>query len=296
MTSFPKFMAELKKHSAKGYHSCEGPVDREVFKTWCEAHAVRPPEAYADFMTTIGPGVFFSGYLTIYALSSASDRSVESELNEIQTLRNDGIMSSTTKLVLPIGYDGSTVLSWCVSVEPDDSRVFWLSWEEAKVRVQSKDFIKWIESQPKKLFSEQSYAGYREIRDPAGVQRVIEDRSAISVELIDVNMKLERQPEKPDAFLPRYNRLTLRVTKHRPVSLHELTIPAMRVGSQYGERNVNHFVIPIGDIPVGQPAEVIAYVFDSYAIPFEDIEINYSPFIDTSSPRRTAYKELDQYL
>src|SRR6185312_7683436 len=132
--------------------------------------------------------------------------------------------------------------------------------------------------------------------DPAGVQRIIEERSAISVELICADMKLERRPDEPNAILRRFNRLTLRVTKHRPVSLSEITIPIKRVGSKYGEDNVMHERLSLADVPVGVPTDVILYAFDFYNAPFAGITVEYSTAIDLTSPKRTLFRELKPYL
>jgi hypothetical protein len=255
---------------------------------WFHGHSLRAPSAYVDFLCQIGSGVFFGGGLTIYPLSSPNSKSVESELLRLRTATKD--------VLIPFGYDGTTELCYCFDGQSGSDSVSWFSWEEKVVRSLSPSFAIWVESRPAELFAECIYAGYRRVHDIDGLYGVMEDRSAFRVRLLEFERELQRPPDRPEDRLRRYNRLVLEVTKTRNVQIPVLTVQVARVGSQLGSDNVEYATFRVDDLPINAPTLRECYVFDPFNVPFTDIEVNFTPVIDVTSPMRVRFKELSKIL
>jgi hypothetical protein len=121
---------------------------------------------------------------------------------------------------------------------------------------------------------------------------VIEERAAFEVRLVDYDMKLRRPPDKPNDFLPRYHKVSIEVTKTRPVKIPVLTVILERRGSKYGADNIWHLSLPVGDLPAGQTSILESYAFDPFNVPFQEMAVNFNPAIDLVVPSRTMFKEL----
>jgi hypothetical protein len=248
---FNAFERELTAHGEGGYHYRSGPLQPSEVHAWLQRHSLSSPPAYLDFLSRVGPGHFFGGSLIIYPLSSRFSRSVESELLRLR--------ESTTELLLPFGYDGTTELCYGIRLDGSDDTVYWFSWEEKIKRSLGKEFREWIDAQPAGLFNEQIYCGYKELMNIGELIGVMEERSAFRVRLLNFDKQLERPPDKPTDMLPRYNKVVLEVTKTRPVTIPVLT-------------------------------------FDPFNLPFSGIAVKFDAAIDLRSKMRVRFKEISNLL
>lgn len=285
---FAEFKKELNIHREGGYHRLGGPLQRSDVDAWFSEHALKAPAAFVNFLCTVGPGIFFEGELTIYPLSSASWRSVESELARLRKV--------SAEAIFPFGYDGTTESCFCLEASSGRDEVYWFSWEEKVKRSFSVGFQEWIEAKPKELFSEQIYAGYRKLTNVDALVSVMDERAAFTVRLVSFDKQLQRPPDKPNDMLPRYNKVKLEVVKTRPVTIPVLTVIAARLGSKLGAANVEYLTFPVSDIPVDVPTIRECYVFDPFNVPFASIEVKFNPVIDLGSKMRVRFKEIADLL
>ena len=289
--AFEKFRKEISLHSAKGYHKAYGRIDRSQITTHFAVHHWSPPKEYADFLATIGPGRYFAGALVFFPLDRGTEN-VHSVLEVTNQLEDVG-----SKTSLGIGYDGTTEGCYCVSKRNQgDKAVYWYSWNDGVTTTVNESFVRFVESAPTELYSEKIYAGFRTPGDTKKIREVIAQRQAFEVRVVSFDMQLTCKPDKPDAFLPRYNRVVLSVTKEAPSNLAKLTIKVLRRGSKIGTDNVEYVTIDVSRLPVGVATAVEAYVFDPFNLPFDKIESAYDPEIDLSDPRRVRFKEIEDYL
>jgi hypothetical protein len=285
---FAAFKKELSVHRDGGYHHYGGPLQRSDVDLWFLEHALKAPIAYVDFLCAVGPGIFFGGALTIYPLSSDRWRSVESELSRLRKVSADTIF--------PFGYDGTTESCYCLEGSSGKDDVYWFSWEEKIKRSFSVHIQDWIEAKPSELFKEQIYAGYKNLTNMDELVSVMDERAAFRVRLVSFDKQLQRPPDKPSDMLPRYNRLTLEVTKNRSVTIQVLTVVVARLGSKLDAANVEYVTFPVHDIPVNVPTIRECYVFDPFNVPFSDIDVKFNPVIDLGSKMRVRFKELSKLL
>src|SRR5262249_4527046 len=140
--------------------------------------------------------------------------------------------------IFAIGYDGTTAGYYGLSkTDPSDRSLYWHDSESDEARIHHRSFVEWIEACPPELFREKIYAGYRTIKDPEAVARVIAERSAFEVRLVEWDPELVRPPGQEKASLARFHRLVVGVCRVRPSSLRKLTFIVCRNGSMYGDKN-----------------------------------------------------------
>lgn len=285
---FDAFKKELSAHSSGGYHRVAGKLDRDAVVDWFHRRGLKPPANYTRFLCEIGAGSFFGGALTIYPLTSPQTRSVESEL--------DRLREATGEDVFPIGYDETTESCYCFESQSGNEAVYWFSWQEKVKRLVAPSFSDWIEATPGELFREQVYAGYKQLTKVDELVAVMDERSAFRVRLVSYENQLRKPPDKPNDLLPRYNKVTLEVTKTKPVKIPVLTVMVARVGSKYGAANVEYATFPVQGIPVNVPTICDCFVFDPFNVPFTEITVIFNPVIDLGSKMRVKFKELSGLL
>ncbi len=288
MISYNAFQAELREHSATGYHWNRITHNLESIARTAEDREWQVPDSYVEFLGTIGAGVYFGGNLVIYPFGAGDAPTVLSETQKIRALRiNDKFV---------FGYDGTTSGCFCLPMSKIDDRVFWLEWVDGRTSLEAESFFEWIESRPSELFIPKVYAGYKQIKDMDAIAGVTNKRRAFEIELQVYDKYLARPPDKPNDLLPRYNRLTLRIIKTSNVDLDCFTIKCKRTGSPVGNDNVEYVTIDVKGIPAGAAVTREAYLFDPFNLPFESIEIEAGPYIDLSSKMRAKYGEIQSYL
>jgi hypothetical protein len=289
---FSHFKRELRARDALGYHRSLGPIDPPKGNSWFLRRGWSPNPHYIKFLSEVGPGVYFAGSLVIFPLDAGLGRTVESEANRLQSVGEETLFS--------FGYDGSTEGVFALPKhEPDDaesSGVLWYNYQDRRVSSLGRSFTDWIEEQPTKLFNKKIYDGFRSLSNIEGINRVIDDRSAFSIQLIDFDRSAVRPPGKESDFLPRYHKGTVEIVKHREVCLFWLTFKVLRLGSKVGPDNVEYVSIPVQDIKCGIPTKKEFYVFDPFNMPFENVKIDYNPLIDLGSKMRVKYKEIQDLL
>jgi hypothetical protein len=285
---FAEFETELNAHRDGGYHRFGAPLQRSDVDAWFRERAMRPPAAFLDFLSSVGPGIFFGGALTIYPLSSDRWRSIESELERLKEV--------SIEEIFPFGYDGTTESCYCLEATSGRDQVYWFSWEEKLKRSLSVDFREWIESKPRELFKEQIYAGYKKLTNIDALVSLMDERAAFKVRLVGFEKELQKPPDKPNDMLPRYNKLKLEVVKTRSVTIPVLTVIVARTGSKVGSANVEYVTFPVHDIPVNVPTIRECYVFDPFNVPFVSIEVKFNPVIDLGSKMRVRFKEISDLL
>ena len=282
-THFPNFAGELAEHPG-GYHQTNGRVDLSQAMDWFAKRSIKCSQAYLDFLSEIGPGEFFSGGLVVFPLEPGGpfDRA------------NEKLPHGFRVEFFAFGYDGTTEGCYCMSKTGADDAIYWCNWQANQIQVLEKSFTTWIEEAPRKLFSKSVYAGYKKIKDIAGVRRVIEDRKRYQVRLLRYDKHLVRQHAKD--FLPRYNHIVCAVRKLEDSSLRQLTFRVRRTGSSVGNDNVQYVTVSLPDIRRGEEVQVEAYVFDPFNVRFQEIIVEYSPDIDLGSPMHVRFSEIRDYL
>jgi len=282
-THFPNFAHELGLHGG-GYHQTYGRVDLSQAMDWFARRSIKCSQAYLDFLSEIGPGEFFSGGLVVFALEPGDpfDRANEKLPYELRAE------------FFALGYDGTTEGCYCMSKAGADDAVYWCNWQANQIQVLEERFVTWVEEAPRKLFSKLVYAGYEKIKDIAKVRSVVEDRKRYQVRLLRYDKQLVRQHEKD--FLPRCNRILCAVRKFEDSSLRQLTFRVRRTGSSVGNHNVEYVTVSLPEIQAGEEVQVEAYVFDPFGVPFQDIVVEYTPYIDLGSPMRVRFAEIRDYL
>jgi len=285
---YPKFTKELKNHDAPGYHATIIKHNKSVIEQLCNQLKWQIPNRYIDFLTSIGSGRFFGGSLDMFPFIESEAYSVVSVTKKIID------MGTTDKFAF--GYDGTTQGVLCLSLINDDNSVYWIEWAGCSVKIEANDFTEWIESISKELFSKKIYAGYKQIKDFSKINSIIEKRKLFTIELESYEKELNKPPDKSNDFLPRYNKLNLKVTKHDSVDLDFFTIKCHRSGSPVGKDNIEYVTIAVKELPVSVPTILVSWLFDPFNMPFEKIFIQADPFVDLSSKMRVKYQEIKDYL
>lgn len=285
--SFPRFASELRLHAAPGYHVASGPLDVAFATGWFAKRSIDCPPPFLEFLGIFGVGRFFGGALVIFSLAE------KNRMIEEFTAR---LPESDRAKFFAFGYDGTTEGCYCLDRSGNNRAVFWHGFEAGQMAVLHSDFAEWIENCPAKLFSEQLYIAYRNIRDVAGIDRVIRERAAFEVRMLSVEMTKVRPPGHEQDFLPRYHHLVLGIRKLRDSELSKLTVSVIRMGSSIGSQNVEVVTIDLPNFPVGPEILQDAYVFDPFNLPFEQIKVIHVPEIDLSSPMRVKFKEIKGFL
>ena len=285
---FPNFKNELQSHNALGYHATIIKHNELMIKNLIEQKKWQVPAEYFAFLISIGSGRFFGGSLIIFELIE--------NLNYSVIAITDKLYSLGIKDKIAIGYDGTTQGIYCLSCKNNDHRVYWIEWIDGSVKVEAESFIEWIESKPNELFSKKIYAGYKKIKDITTINAIIEKRKSFIIELSSYEKELTKPPNKSNEFLPRYNKLNLKVTKTAATDLDFFTIKCYRIGSPVGKDNIEYVSIPVKELPISKPIIVVSWLFDPFNMPFEKIIIQVDPFINLSSKMRVKYKEIKDYL
>jgi len=135
-----------------------------------------------------------------------------------------------------------------------------------------------------------------DIKNMPAIDAVIEERKKFNVNLVSFDKELVRTPTNKDAFLPRYNKLLIEVAKTEASSLKELTIKFFRTGSKIGSDNAEYITIDVDGLKEGIPQKVIAYLFDAYNLPFDNIVALHEPNIDLNAPMRGKFREILPFL
>ncbi len=274
---FEKFKKEIKDHNARGYHEVEKIVDQEIPKF--------NNEPYYYFLNEIGYGSFFDRDLIILNPISEDVK----QMLEILNLSNFNDK-------LPFATNGTND-GFYVIENFNKSKVFWFNLADNILEEVSKEFTKWIESLPKKLFNKDSYKAYKEIKNLEGIKKIIEERAKFKIELLKYDLKLTNEPSETEMlYLKRFNKITIKVTKLAESSLKFLTFQILRVGSDIGEENIEYCSIDLPNIEVGSNSLFTLFVFDPYNIKFKNIHLFYLPDIDIYSNQKVRYKEIKEFL
>lgn len=285
---FYHFQKELYDHDAEGYHSEIQKYSSSEIANICDEMKIEIPEDYSVFLQEIGTGNFFGGDLVFFPLLTEDGDSVISFTLKLETFNiNDKIV---------IGYDGTTEGAYCLSMDKNDSAVYWLFWDTGVFSVVSDNFSDWINSLPKTLFSKKIYSGFKKIKNIDKIYDIIKQRSTIKIRLVSYNKNLTRPPNKKEDALPRYHELVLEILKTKDVSIKNFTFSGYRTNSPVGKNNLAYVTIPMDSIPLNKAKIVKVYLFDPFNVPFDDIIINVNPNIDLSSSSRSHYKEISDYL
>jgi hypothetical protein len=280
---FPKFLGELRQHAAPGYHVAGGLLDIAFATDWFADHSIHCPPSFLEFLRVVGVGRFFGGALIIFPLEDGSN-TVEGTTSQLPDVDRAKYFA--------IGYDGTTEGCYCLDRSGEETAVFWHNFEAAQTAALHPDFVEWIEECPARLFDEQLYAGYGNVRDIAGVRRIIRERAAFEVRVLSAGTTKVRPPDHEKDFLPRYHHLVLGIRKLRDSCLPKLTVPVLRTGSSIGPKNVEYATIDLPDFPVGTEIARNVYVFDPFNLPFKKIEVLHVPEIDLSSQMRVKFEEI----
>lgn len=165
---------ELKKHNAPGYH--------RVFRCPKNFNALIRKEGYnlnlqyVRFIESFGNGHFFGGALVLFPL--LGDTGSIKTLTE--NLQNIGIVD-----FIVIGYAGTKEGYYCLKNNVNDNVVYWVNIQLKTVEILNESFNLWINSLPNQLFNADIYAAYKKIKDIGSINRVINERSLIEVEILD---------------------------------------------------------------------------------------------------------------
>lgn len=285
MSAYVKFLKELRDHSAEGYHVAVGPVDEG---------AAMPhfPRTYVEFLKTVGPGYFFAGALKFYHPSKTFPPHLHESVNSARRLLGPGLHSE----LLPIGDCGVLSEVLCLEANAGSKTLLLLDIHSGESRILTLDFHDWVESQPKKLFRAKVYKAFGPVKDARAIERIIQARNSFSVSLLTFDRALVRPPGREADFLPRYNRIRLRLEKRQEVLLGMLTLSVFRTGSEIGAQNREFITIDVSQLEKGKPVEVEAFVFDPFNLPFDAMQVTVDDPIDLKSPMRVRYKEIGSYL
>jgi hypothetical protein len=283
-TLFPNFARELELHPG-GYHRTYGRVGLSQAMDWFAKRSINCPQPYLDFLSEIGPGSYFSGGLVLFDVEPGG------VLDRATGKLSDAVSAD----FFACGYDGSTEGCYCLRRNGADS-VYWFNWQTGHTQLEQESFRAWIEEAPGKLFNKTVYAGYKRIKDIAGIFRVVEERKRYQIRLLQADKTLVRPPGHEKDLLPRYNRLVCGVRKLEESQLRQLTFTVCRIGSPVGNDNVQYVTAVLPEIVPGEEVKVETYAFDPFNVPFEEIVINYSPEIDLGSPMRVRFAEIKDYL
>jgi hypothetical protein len=282
-----KFSEELEKHSAAGYHLITNKYEIDSARQWFSERGITASETYLQFLQKFGAGRYFSGSLVIFPLDHDNIVSVASETGKLIEHKCTDHFS--------FGYNGTTEGSYCLS-RSGSPKVAWFNQETKTIESSDQQFESWIETMPELLFSEKIYKGYKSIRDLDSIRQIEEQRGAFKVELLKFSKDLVRPPGKEKDFLPRYNRVLLRVLKTREVPLQNLTMIIRRDGSTVGKNNKQYVTVPVGEMRAGAEQQREAFVFDPFNLPFKSMEVEFCPEINLGTSMRANFVEIRDFL
>jgi hypothetical protein len=140
-----------------------------------------------------------------------------------------------------------------------DDRVYWHNWETGTTEAYRANFAQWIEDCPDELLNRTAYAGFKKIRDMAGIQRVIRERENFEVRLLSYDKQLVRPPGKEKDFLRRYNRIVCGIRKHGDSWLTCLTLKVCRLGSPVGANNVECVTFPLPEFAAREEVKLATF-------------------------------------
>lgn len=282
-SEFGLFLQELEVHNAFGYHLRSTPIDLDMLNSlYPQLNA-----EYVSFITSIGPGRYFSSALVLFSLD-ISDTSIVGWTKRLDACGVHGYVA--------IGYDGTTEGCFAIPADGRDLAVYWVNWGAASVVLIAENFSDWVNASTDKYFSSKVYAAYGKISNPTSIDKVISERRLVSVSLRSFDKGLCKAPGKEMDILPRYNRLVFSVKKFRNIGLTQYTVRCMRLGSSVKSDNVEYVSIPISGVGVGEEQLIDCYLFDPFNLPFDSITVDVSPEIDLGSVMRVKYTEIKDYL
>jgi hypothetical protein len=284
---FSKFSEELKKHSAAGYHRVTNRYAVDTAREWFAERGITASEEYLDFLQSFGAGRYFAGSLVMFPLDHDDKLSVASETGRM--------IEQNCGSHFAFGYNGTTEGCYCLS-RSGAPEVSFLTWGTKTLQTSDQSFVSWVEMQPEEWFKEETYKGYKPIKDLAAVHRIEEQRRAFRIRLLKFAKDLVRPPGNEKDFLPRYNRVLLSVLKTREVPLQNLTVTIRRTGSRVGKDNRQSLTIAVGRTKVGVESQIEGFAFDPFNLPFEGIEVEFSPEINLGTPMRTRFVEIRDFL
>jgi hypothetical protein len=97
---FSKFAAELKRHSAPGYHRVTNKYEVDAAREWFTERGITASESYLQFLHAFGAGRYFAGALVIYPLDHDDAASIASETGRL--------VEHKCRDFFAIGYNGTT--------------------------------------------------------------------------------------------------------------------------------------------------------------------------------------------
>ncbi len=276
MSFITNALNEIKKHNAPGYHVVLGHFNQDDF------YRLDFPisEDYKKFVCEIGYGDFFGAQLRLFG---PKDK-IMKDGPFVRTVTDE-----LAERLLVIGNNGTTEGDFCLT---ERGNLVWLFSHDLLVRAEGNSFASWVEKVFKDTFNSKAYSFYTSIKDQGGVYSVISERKKFFVKLFAYDKKLVKEPGNEKAVLPRYNKLTFLIERKEESCLNFYTVKCKRIGSIYGDSNVEYVSIPL-DINI-QLYEV--YLFDPFNVEFQDIQVDCTPDIDLSSKMRVKYKELSDFL
>jgi hypothetical protein len=114
---------------------------------------------------------------------------------------------------------------------------------------------------------------------------------AFEVKLISFSRELEKL--EPSDFLPRHNRIKLKIRCRAIFDSRPLFVTVRRHGSKIGADNFYTVPFFAGDISVGAEAEYELLSFDSFNLPFESISVEIAQS-DDYLKRRVSLKHIER--
>jgi hypothetical protein len=224
-------------------------------------------------------------------------------LDPLRTIPPNGLATVTNQLsdsernrFFAIAHDGTTDGCYCLNRLGADETVYWHGWEIGETALDHSGSAQWIENSPKELFRPNVYAGYKQIRDIAGVRRIVKERAGFEVQLLHDDRELVRPPGEEKDFLPRYHRTVYGVRKLQDSSLRQLSFKVHGAGSPVGIDKVAYVTIDLPNFPVGEQIRVGAFYVRPFNRPFKEIVEHYSPEVDVHSASRVHFAEWKEYL
>jgi hypothetical protein len=282
---FPEFHQEIRSRAQTGYHIIHRYEEDATIKY--ASRGITVCDDYFSFVNEIGFGSFFNGAFVLFSMDDGEG----SVINTTAHVREIGFGD-----LVAVGYDGTTTGYFCLSIDPAIDRVYWVDIQFKTKEIIADSFQKWIESLPGKLFNSRIFAGFREIRNPEKVMRIISERKKFDVKLLSFDRELVRPPGKEKDILPRYNRVLLLIRKKEESDLTELTTIINREGSDVGVDNKQYVTLDVTSFLTGIDQKVEVYVFDPFNLPFQSITCQFDYRIDLGSKMRVNYKEIADYL
>lgn len=251
----------------------------------CPTSFLKLSKSYTDFIYLVGWGRFFGGALVLF-------KPIDSDngFHKLQYKPKEDIVNKYTI----IGYDGTTSGFYCLRNDQSDC-VYWYDSETEEIMLISNHFFTWINEQFNKLYDEKIFAGYKKIKNIDSILKIINEREKVEIRLLEFENELVRPPGKENDFLPRYNKIKIKIFLKEKISINYYTLIIFRTGSKIGADNKVYHTV---EVPVIDNAWITldCYVFDAFNLPFNSITLISAPEINLNSSVRARYKEIMEYL